>query len=398
MRSWKGYLVVAVGVGVVADLPGLLAGALSVEIIRELGFGTAAFGSAVAMTRGMGVVASVPAGLLTDRIGSIAALRISAVLALAAALSIALVADGWLVLAVSLAVAGLAIAIGQPAANRLIFLTVPGTRQGIAFGVKQSAPPTAALLAGLFVPAVALTWGWRAAFGTAGVLAAVMLLMIGRRPPRTAGPGRRDRARRGPGGRVSSSGIPLHRLLWLASGFALGSAAAVAIPTFYTATAVAAGVSWPVAGTMLAVASAATVLVRVVMGLVADRVSGGHLLLCGAMALVGTGGLALLSTGVPVLLGVGVVVGTAALWGFNGVFWFSVVRLAGSQPGAITGQLSTAGHLGGSLGPLAFGFAVEQVGFDTSWGAWTVLGLAAALSFWFAARGTRRDAADRPPV
>src|SRR5690606_36007613 len=99
-------------------------------------------------------------------------------------------------------------------------------------------------------------------------------------------------------------------------------------------------------------------------------------------------------TGVPVLLGVGAVVGTAALWGFNGVFWFSVVRLAGSQPGAITGQLSTAGHLGGSLGPLAFGLAVEHVGFDTSWGAWAVLGIAAALSFWFAARGTRRAAAD----
>lgn len=392
MRSWKIYVCVAGGVGIAADLPGLLTGALAVDITDELAFGTAGLGAAIAMTRGVAIFASLPAGVLTDRIGAVSALRLSAMLALISAVVIALLANGWAVLAASLGLAGMSIAIGQPAANRLMYRTVPARRQGVAFGVKQAAPPAAALLAGTSVSVIALTLGWRAAFVCAAAFAGLMLLSIGRRPPQSPQPAAPKLASPAPRRRLK---LPSRQSMWLASGFALGSAAAVTIPAFYTATAVSAGTSWSSAGLVLALASAVTVTVRVSLGLLADHLRSGHILLCATMLALGTGGLFLLGTGDPVLLGIGAVIGTAALWGFNGVFWYFVVGLAGHQPGTITGQMSTAGHIGGSLGPLSFGLLASQVGFDLSWALWTVFGLAGALSFWFASR-TRPRQSSRP--
>jgi|TARA_B110000259_G_scaffold182761_1_gene226899 predicted MFS family arabinose efflux permease len=391
VRSWKLYVFVAGAVGIAADLPALLTGALAVEMTEDLAFGTAGLGGAIAMTRGVAMVASLPVGMLTDRIGAVSALRLSAVLALISALTIALFAQGWPLLAASLALAGLSIAIGQPAANRLLYRMVPARRQGVAFGLKQAAPPAAALLAGTSVSVLALTLGWRSAFLCAAVLAGVMLLGIGKRPAKVqqAPPATNPMQ---PGDAARRLRLPSRQSMWLAMGFALGTAAAVVIPAFYTATAVSAGTSLSDAGMVLALASAVTVAARVSLGLLADRLERGHVLLCSGMLALGTCGLFLLGTGDPVLLAGGAVIGMAALWGFNGVFWYFVVGLAGHRPGTITGQMSTAGHVGGSFGPLGFGLLVSEVGFDLSWLLWTVFGLAGALSFWVASRARSRQA------
>lgn len=387
VRSWKIYVLIAGAVGIAADLPALLTGALAVQMTEDLAFGTAGLGAAIAMTRGVAMIASLPVGVMTDRIGAVSALRLSALLALISALTIALFTQGWPLLAACLALAGLSIAIGQPAANRLLYRMVPARRQGVAFGLKQTAPPAAALLAGTSVSVLALTLGWRSAFLGAAVLAGLMLLGIGKRPARVHQQPKATSSRQTGEMVRRRRRLPSRQSMWLATGFALGTAAAVVIPAFYTATAVSAGTSFSDAGVVLAIASAMTVAVRVSLGLLADRLERGHvLLLCAGMLALGTCGLFLLGTGDPILLAFGAVIGMAALWGFNGVFWYFVVGLGAHQPGTITGQMSIAGHVGGSFGPLGFGLLVSEVGFDLSWLLWTVFGLAGALSFWFASR------------
>jgi MFS family permease len=51
---------------------------------------------------------------------------------------------------------------------------VPARRLGAAFGIKQSAPPATTMMAGLSVPLLAVTLGWRAGYLTSAVLAAIV--------------------------------------------------------------------------------------------------------------------------------------------------------------------------------------------------------------------------------
>ena len=86
----------------------------------------------------------------------------------------ALVAQSLAILLGLLAVAGLANSVSQPAINLFMADQVPLDRQGLAFGIKQSAIPAAVLVSGLALPVLALPLGWRATFAIcAGAVLAV---------------------------------------------------------------------------------------------------------------------------------------------------------------------------------------------------------------------------------
>ncbi len=101
-----------------------------------------------------------------------------------------------------LALSAAANALGQLASNAALAEHVPAHRQGLSFGVKQAAVPVATLLAGVAVPTVALTAGWRWAFVVAAGAALAALPAV----PRT---GRDRRARAASGGRYGG-----HRGRW----------------------------------------------------------------------------------------------------------------------------------------------------------------------------------------
>ena len=164
---------------VVGQLPVFLIGAMAVQITDDLLFGTAALGVAVAMFRVAGAVTSSYLGGLADRIGAVASLRFAALISIVASVGIAATATSWLTLVAWLMLGATANVLAQPAANRLLVRTVPATRQGIAFGVKQSAPPAASMLAGVSVPVIALTVGWRWAYLVGAALAIVVLIGAG---------------------------------------------------------------------------------------------------------------------------------------------------------------------------------------------------------------------------
>lgn len=370
-RAWLRPAIVAGLVGIVMDLPGLLTGALAVPISQEFAFGTAGLGLAIGATRGAAAISSIHAGRLVDRFGSVNSLRIATVLAVIASAGIAFVAYDWLTLTIFLAVSGVALSTGHPAANRLLSILVPPHRQGVAFGIKQSSPPVASLLAGLSVPLIAFTLGWRFAFGAGALLALSMLLLIGRRPKERPQPKRRAAE--------GQAGLDRSVMLAIGLAFGLGTGSAVVVPGFYVDAAVRAGTPVGRAGVILAVASIATIMVRLSLGFLADRLVGGHFRLCALLLGVGAGGLVLIGTGRPTLMAVGAIVGMAHLWGFNGVFWYAVVQVGADSPGTITGAVSPGGHIGGSIGPILFGLLAAASTYRLAWWSFFVVAVGAAV-------------------
>ena len=271
----------------------------------------------------------------------------------------------WLVLA------GSTSALIQPATNRLLINRVQPARMGIAFGIKQAAPPAASLLAGLSVPLVAIALSWRWAYAMAGTFGIVVLLSIGRRPS-SRQHGATDEA-------TSSSLGNRGTLLAMASGFGLSIAAQSSLLTFYVDAAVSAGDSQQRAGVMLATASAAAVLTRLLAGGSVDRFRLDPFRVSSALLALGTSGLLLMATSIPSVMRAGVVISLIGAWGFPGVFWLALVRAHPTQPGRITGIMAPAA-LGGVVGPPLFGTIVEAAGYGTAWGfaaLWAALASAA---------------------
>jgi len=363
---------IAVGGGglAVCMLPVFLTGALAVQLTEDLQFGSAGLGLAIATHRLASAPASIVGGRLADRLGASRSLRVAALIAAAACLGIALFAHDLVTLAAWMAIAGLSLALAEPAANRLLVNVVPPQRLGTAFGVKQSATPAATMLAGLSVPLLALTLGWRVAFGLAAAACLAVLAGVGR-VPRSPKKGK-------VAPRIRLNDPVTIVLLSTAMGF--NTATSSTVPAFYVTSAVSAGTAVTKAGTILAAASIATIAVRMMAGAVADRMKDRHLRLSIAGQLAGLIGLGLLATLRPSLMGIGAVIALAGTWGFHGVFWFAMVRAYPRTPGAITGAVAPGALLGGVVGPLLFGMVAAGYGYRTGWllSAGLALGAAAA--------------------
>jgi predicted MFS family arabinose efflux permease len=371
-RSPFGAMVLAGSATVVFILPVFLAGAMAVQITDDLAFGLFALGLSIAAYRGSGACVSPWLGRLADRLGATVSLRVAAVVAAVTSFGIAATATSWVVLTAWLAVGGWATALGQPAANRLLANAVRPDRLGAAFGIKQSAPPTASMLAGFAVPLLAVTAGWRSAYVVAGALALVVLLATGRRPP----PHLRQNSAEAPPKRLANRSV----LLLLAVTFGLATATSASVTAFYVDAASRAGSSPGFAGTILALASMAAIFVRVVAGMMADRISRRHLWMCAGLLVAGSFGVMGLASGDAFWMTVAAPIALAGTWGFNGVFIYTVVRAYPESPGAVSGAVAPGALVGGAMGPMVFGLVAETWGYGTAfWFGGSVALLAAAF-------------------
>lgn len=372
-------MMLGAAVTVVSMLPMFLVSALAVQLTDELAFGTVGLGAAVAVNR-LGAAGTAPLlGRLSDRLGARRSIRIAGTIAGVCALGIAITASSWIILAVWLVLTGSANALAQPAANRLLSTRVPLARLGTAFGFKQSAPPIAAMLAGLSVPLLAVTLGWRWSFIAASVMSILVVVAVGR-PSESAG-------RRAMRSRAKTRLEGRHHLRLLAVAFAFANLTSAATTTFYVDAAVRAGTTSTFAGTMLAVASGAAVTVRLVSGVISDRLVTGHLRLCSALIGGGAVGLALLALGGQAVMAVGVTIALAGTWGFNGVFWYALVRAYPDTPGRITGVVFPGGLIGGTVGPTMFGVIADRASYPLAWGVTGTLAVIAAMLMAASDRG-----------
>lgn len=353
-------------------LPVFLTGGLSVQLRADLGFGEAALGLAVAAFFSAAAVSSAVLGRLAERLGPLAASRLGAVVAAGVLLGLGAAARNFTTLLVLLACGGAANALGQPAANLFIARTVPQHRLGIAFAVKQSGIPAATLLAGLAVPAFALTVGWRWAFAVAALVplgGAAALADVGRGPAAPATPG--------------PAGVPVRRLsvpplVVLAAGIGLGSASAATLGAFLVTSAVAAGISEASAGLLVSVGSAIGIAARLVVGGLADRRDGGHLRVTAWMLVAGCAAYGLYATQIPVLMVVATPLAFGAGWGWPGLFNLAIVRRHPHAPATASGITQTGTYIGAMTGPVVFGVLVEQASYGVAWLMAGALALAGA--------------------
>ena len=375
----------AVAVATAGVLPAFLTGGLAVQVRGELDFGAGALGVAVAMFFVTSSLASAVMGRLVERLGAHRGMRLAAAGSAASLLGVALLAWSWVGLVGCLVLGGLANAVSHPATNLSLAREVQAGRQGVSFGIKQAAIPAATLLAGLAVPGIAVTLGWRWAFaGGAALALAVASLVPARAPGETVG--RREETRQ-----KNARAWPL---VLLAVGIGLGSTATTPLGAFIVESSVASGLRVETAGLLLALGSAVNIAVRVAFGHLADGMSGGRLLLVAAMLGIGVGGFVLLATGESGLILPGALLAFGIGWGWPGLFNFAVVKTSPGAPAAATGITQTGASGGAALGPLVFGLVVEVASYDAAWLLSGTVALVAMVTILIGRRMLLRDRAD----
>jgi MFS family permease len=375
----------AVTTTTVCTLPVFLTGGLAVQISAELGFDPSGLGLVVALFFAVSALASLPSGWLVERFGSVPTSRAAVLGAALVMTAMALLAHSYAALVVILLCGAWCNVLGQLASNLTLARYVPAERLGLSFGVKQAAIPIATLLSGAAVPAVALTIGWRWAFGMGAVLALLALWLTPRESTRRERTGDKD-------------GLATGALSVIAVAAGLAASASTALGIFLVASAVDRGVDAGLAGLTLTLGSIVGLLFRLAHGWLADKRSGGHIAVVAGSLVLGAGGLALLAVPGSVALVLGTVLGFGLGWAWPGLLQFAVVRLNPTAPAAATSIVQVGVYGGGFVGPIGFGFLATHLGFPTAWliGACSMLvaaGLMAVGRQLLVRHGAARDVA-----
>ncbi len=278
-------------------------------------------------------------------------------------------------LLVLLAVAGVSNAITQPAINLFMADEVPRERQGLAFGIKQSAIPLAVLASGLALPLVALPFGWRPTFVGFAAVALIIAAVVGRSARTFSAAQPRPRAPR-----------PTRALVVTAVGAALGSAGPNSLGAYLVASAVDVGIAEGAAGVLAAAGSGISLITRVALGERADRRHDYGFAAVIALLVTGSLGFVLLASDSAGLFVAGTVVAFAIGWGWPGLFNLAVVDHNRDAPAAATGVTQTGIYLGAAGGPALFGLVSTELGYSAAWVISGGLCLLAAVAFAYAQR------------
>lgn len=357
----------------VASSPVVLSGAMSTEMRADIGFGDRDLGLAVTSYYVAAASLSVAGGRLTERFGPSWSARRAALLAAISCSAIG-VADRLAVVFPALALGGASIALTQPAATAVIVGHVPFHRRGLAFGIKQSAIPSGTALAGIAVPTVALTVGWRWAFLCAGLAAAVTAFVV---PKRVGG------ACAVPAARPAELSDSHGKLVALAAASALGAAPALSLPVFLTSSAISRDISAGQAGALLAIGSAVGLVARLIAGARADRRPGNHLRPIGLLMALGAVGLFGMTSHQPVMFTGAMMLAFAAGRAWQGLFNHAVTSHWPATPAAVTGITQTGSYAGGIIGPMAFGLLTNRWSDRAGWAALgMMMATATVLILW----------------
>jgi MFS family permease len=352
-----------------------------VQVKTELGLSETALGAAVTVGFMAGALGAPIGGRVADRIGPKTSIYVGSSLSVLSLAGLGLLTDGWPSLVAFLGLAGLAVAITDPGLAILVNRAIPDSRQGLAFGVKEASIPAATLAAGIAVPAIALTVGWRWGFAIGLLPWLIVVTMLPSLHTDVSTP-----VARSPGDETHRPPPRTRALLLAAIAAAFGTAAASGVGIFLTDSAVAMGSSPAAAGILLAAGSVSGIIARVGTGILADRKAGPRFGLIAAMLAVGAITMALGGTGNMWLLVVGTVGAFTGGWAWTGIFFLSLVRTFPERPGTVAG-IGTAGlGVGNAAGPLLFGVVAQTSSYGVAWLAAGIVAAAGAALMTIARR------------
>lgn len=364
-------------------------GAQAVFIRPELELSASLFGLLVSSFFASAAGAALLGGRLLDRLGRRRGTLLAGSLAAAGGVAMALLARSWWSGLAAMVVLGVANATCQVTSNLAMARSLPAHRRGLGFGVKQAAIPIAIALAGLAVPLLSVTLGWRATFlltGLGGLVAAASALRMPAAPGAVAGIVAADRDR-----------PPVTALLVVLGAVVLGSAAMNALGAFLASWAGEVGLTPSQAGLLIAAGSALNVAVRVLSGHRADRRHGRNLPVVAVQMVVGALAVSVLALPAAASLVPATLVAFGVGWAWPGLLLYAVVRVGRDSPAAASAVVQAGAFIGAATGPAAFGLAVQTLGFPTAWRmAAGVLFVAAGLVL-LARRLFVADLQARPP-
>jgi MFS family permease len=351
--------------------PVFLLGAAFLEIGDEMGFGPRGLGVLTGTFFLTASLASAPLGRVVERVGWRRAIRINMAGSATMLVVIAAGAHSVWTLGGSLVLAGAFYGFANPAANQALADHMNPRRSALVFGVKHAGIPTSAALAGLAVPVVIVTIGWRWAYVVAMALPVIVALLVPRGELATVGAAQDADPRR--------VVLPMssRTLAALAAGSAMATWAAIALSSYLVAAAVSAGFAEEAAGVLLFVGSLASITSRVAMGAVTDRVGGRGFAAIAGLTGVGCLVFALLYGAEGPAFAVLVVVAFATGWGWPGLVTYAVVNANRGSAAASSAVTQAGVFVGAGLGPVALGWIVERWSFDIAFVVVaTLLGLA----------------------
>jgi MFS family permease len=368
-------------------LPVFLLGAQSVLVREELKFGEPELGLAVGAFFAAAAVATLATGPLADTWSRGRNMVVAGLLAGASTSAIAVAATSYQILLALLVLAGVANAALQTTANAALAQSVPRNRQGLAFGVKQSAVPASILLGGLAVPAIGLLVGWRWTYAAAAVAAMAVVAAGARTKSDPANGTPRSE------GRISP---PAQPLVITGAAAALANASASSLGAFLPAWAFQTGLSPGTAGLLVAAGAGLCVVGRVLSGIGGDRRNGRNFPVVVVQLVAGAAGLALLSLSATETLVIGAVLAFGLGWSSPGLLMFAVVRVGRDRAATASSAVQAGGFVGGALGPILFGVLVAIASYPTAWLTAATVMLIAAVLLMFARRLFLADLVRRP--
>jgi len=379
---WR-RLALAILIVALSALPVFLVGATFLQLEQDIALTTTGLGAAAALFFLTASISSAGLGRVIERIGWRASMRINSLASALILVGIALFARSVVSLSLLMVAGGAVYGLANPSANKALAELVRPERRGLIFGLKHSGIPTSTLLAGLAVPTLALTIGWRFAFAFAALLLPLIWLLLASDNDDPIDLTSDENLTRG------TAPMSTSQIVALAAAAALATWAAVSLSTFLIAAAVEASLSESGAGLLLSVGSLVSIGTRVTAGALTDR--GRSRGFTGLAALMGVGGLVFFALG-----GAGgvwfvglVLLAFATGWGWPGLMTFTVVNANIGTPAASSAITQAGVFLGAGLGPLVLGWLIDNVSQAASWTTVGVcLGIASVVTLGVA-RSTR---------
>lgn len=360
-----GYLALAMGIG---PLTHYALSALGPLVVSDLGLSATEFGGLWLVAFGTAAACTPGFGRLTDHLGPQRMLRLVFACAGAAMVAVSM-SHSLLPLVLGVGLAGMAVAISNPATNLAVASSVTVGRQGLVVGAKQSGVQASQLLAGLALPGLAVVLGWRTA-----ILLCAAFAVLGFAATRWAVGPAAPRATR-----AGASRAAMDPSVWWLTAYALVTGAAIQAANVYLPLYAhdVLGHSVSEAGLVSAMLGGTGVLARLAWGRVMDRVLDVPWLLTGLAVLAGVGlavcGLAAAFSDLMVWLGASIF--RVSALAANVVIMMAVVRTASTDSvGRATGWTSLGLYAGFMVGPVTFGVFVDSpAGYGGAWSYLCVL-------------------------
>jgi len=332
-----------------------------------------------------GVLMSLPAGWLTDRLGVRATLALGQLVIGVGVILAALGANLAACLA-CLVFAGFGFSVLNPASGKAVVEWFPPRRRGVAMGIKQTGLTLGGLTGALTLPPLALAFGWHTALiaaGTLSLVSAALVALVYRSPAVTAVAPTAARVR------VGELRVFLRRpgvLVVFFSGLVLSIAQSSVLAYLALYTRETFAVSAVAAGQFLALAQVGGTASRLAWGAVSDRLFGGRRRPGVVVnALIGAGAYGALALGAwlpaPLVIPLAVIAGAGA-FGWVGLYFALVAEIGGARyAGLLTGVAVAFAWSGVLVGPPGFGLLLDATGaYTVPWLVLAAISLAVALT------------------